>query len=104
MTGRPNAISDEAMAVLFDLDSPLDPHDRTEFIEAVAAELRRQGAELDGRAEIDVGLVHRLTASGGSPTNRQLCWGYWLNDNSEALERNYCLDQALGHLLVAMST
>jgi hypothetical protein len=53
VSGRPVSISDEAMAVLFDLARPLDPRDRTKFIEAVAA-------ELDGPAEIDVGLVHRV--------------------------------------------
>jgi hypothetical protein len=44
---RPVAISDEAMAVLFDLARPLDPRDRTRFVEAVVA-------ELNGHAEIDV--------------------------------------------------
>jgi hypothetical protein len=56
MTGRPVAISDEAMAALFDLARPLYPHDRTLFIEDVVA-------ELDGHAEIDIGLVHRVAAS-----------------------------------------
>jgi hypothetical protein len=50
---RPVAISDEAMAALFDLARPLYPHDRTLFIEDVVA-------ELDGHAEIDIGLVHRV--------------------------------------------
>jgi hypothetical protein len=34
------------MAELFRLATPLDPHDRTSFVEAVVA-------ELDGRTEID---------------------------------------------------
>jgi hypothetical protein len=53
---RPVAISDEAMAALFDLARPLDPYDRTKFVEAVVA-------ELDGHAEIDLGLIHRVGAS-----------------------------------------
>jgi hypothetical protein len=39
------------MAVLFSLAKPLYPGDRTQYVEDVAA-------ELDGRAEIDVGLIH----------------------------------------------
>jgi hypothetical protein len=55
VTGRPVAISDEALAVLFDLARPLDPRDRTFFVEAVAR-------ELNGHTEIDLGLVHRIGA------------------------------------------
>jgi hypothetical protein len=50
---RPIAISDEAKAVLFDLARPLDPRDRTRFVESVVT-------ELNGHAEIDLGLVHRV--------------------------------------------
>jgi hypothetical protein len=46
VTGQPIAISDDAMAELMD---------RTKFIEAVVA-------ELDGHAEVDSGLVHRVGA------------------------------------------
>jgi hypothetical protein len=53
VNGRPVAISDEAMAVLFDLARPLDSRDRTRFVEAVVA-------ELNGQIEIDLGLVHRV--------------------------------------------
>jgi hypothetical protein len=53
---RPVAISDEAIAVLFDLARPLDPRDRTFFVEDVVA-------ELGDHAEIDVGLVNRVAAS-----------------------------------------
>jgi hypothetical protein len=60
MTGRPVALTDEAMAVLFDLPRPLDPRDRTRFVEAVVA-------ELDGHAEIDIGVVHRVAG----PLQRQ---------------------------------
>jgi hypothetical protein len=52
---RPVAISDEAMAELFRLATPLDPRDRTRFVEAVVA-------ELNGHVEIDLGLVHRVGA------------------------------------------
>jgi hypothetical protein len=55
VSGHPVAISDEAMAVLFDLARPLDPRDRTRFVGAVVA-------ELNGHAEIDPGLVHRVGA------------------------------------------
>ena len=41
------------MAVLFRLATPLDPRDRTKFVEDVVG-------ELDGHAEIDVGLVRRV--------------------------------------------
>ena len=39
MTGHPIAISNEAMAILIDLARPLDPRDRTKFIESVVADL-----------------------------------------------------------------
>jgi hypothetical protein len=57
---RPVAISDEAMAVLFDLARPLDPRDRTRFVEDVVA-------ELGGHTEIDGGLVNRVAV----PLQRQ---------------------------------
>jgi hypothetical protein len=60
VTGRPIAISDEAMRELFRLAQPLDPRDRTRFVESVVA-------ELDGHAEIDIGLVHRIAV----PLQRQ---------------------------------
>jgi hypothetical protein len=44
------------MAVLFHLATPLDPRDRTLFVEDVVA-------EIDGHAEIDVGSVHRVAVS-----------------------------------------
>jgi hypothetical protein len=44
------------MAVLFDLARPLAPYDRRFFVDDVAA-------ELNGRAEIDVGLVHRVAVA-----------------------------------------
>jgi hypothetical protein len=47
------AISDEAMAELFHLARPLNPRDRTLFVEDVVA-------ELDGHTEIDAGLVSRV--------------------------------------------
>jgi hypothetical protein len=50
------AISDDAMAELFRLAAPLAPCDRTRFVEDVAK-------ELDGQAEIDLGLVHRVAAT-----------------------------------------
>jgi hypothetical protein len=53
VSDRPVAISDEAMAALFDLARPLDPRDRTRFVEAVVA-------ELGAHTEIDVGLVNRV--------------------------------------------
>jgi hypothetical protein len=43
------------MAALLELAAPLDPRDRTLFVEAVAK-------ELNGHAEIDLGLVHRVGA------------------------------------------
>jgi hypothetical protein len=55
VTGRPVPISDEAMTALFELARPLNPYDRIKFVESVVA-------ALDGRAEIDVGLVHRVGA------------------------------------------
>jgi hypothetical protein len=45
------------MAVLFDLARPLDPRDRIKFVEAVVA-------DLDGHAEIDLGLIHRVPPRG----------------------------------------
>jgi hypothetical protein len=56
VTGRPIAISDDAMAELFLFARPLDPRDRTLFVEDVVA-------ELDVHAEIDIGLVHRVAGS-----------------------------------------
>jgi hypothetical protein len=56
MTGRPVTISDDAMAELFRLARPLDPRDRTRFVEAVVT-------ELDGHDEIDVGAVHRVAVA-----------------------------------------
>jgi hypothetical protein len=56
VSDRPVAISDEAMAVLFDLARPLAPCDRMLFVEDVAK-------ELNGHTEIDVGLVNRVAAS-----------------------------------------
>jgi hypothetical protein len=56
VNGRPVAISDEAMAVLFDLARPLDPRDRTLFVEDVVK-------ELGDHAGIDVGLVNRAAAT-----------------------------------------
>jgi hypothetical protein len=53
---RPVAITDEALRELFYLATPLDPHDRTSFVEDVVS-------ELDGHAEIDMGLVHRVAAT-----------------------------------------
>jgi hypothetical protein len=50
---RPVAISDEALRELIHLARPLDPRDRTRFVEAVVA-------ELGGHSEIDVGLVNRV--------------------------------------------
>jgi hypothetical protein len=41
------------MAELFRLAAQLDPHGRTSFVEDVVS-------ELDGQAEIDLGLVHRV--------------------------------------------
>jgi hypothetical protein len=60
VNGRPVAISDEAMAALFDLARPLDPRDRTRFVESVVA-------DLNGHAEIDLGLIHRIAV----PLQRQ---------------------------------
>jgi hypothetical protein len=48
------------MAELFRLATPLDPRDRTRFVEAVVA-------ELGGHAEIDLGLIHRVAV----PLQRQ---------------------------------
>jgi hypothetical protein len=56
VNGRPVAISDDAMAELFRLATPLDPRDRIRFVESVVAEL----GEI---AEIDLGLIHRVAAS-----------------------------------------
>jgi hypothetical protein len=52
---RPVAITDEALRELFYLATPLAPHDRTSFVEDVVS-------ELDGQAEIDIGLVHRVAS------------------------------------------
>jgi hypothetical protein len=60
MTGRPVALTDEAMLALRELSAPLDPRDRTRFVEAVVA-------ELNGHAEIDLGLIHRVAV----PLQRQ---------------------------------
>ena len=53
MNGRPVAISDEAMAALFDLARP---RDRVLFVEDVVK-------ELGGHTEIGAGLVTRVGAS-----------------------------------------
>jgi hypothetical protein len=56
VNGRPVAISDEAMAALFDLARPLDPRDRVLFVEDVVK-------ELGGHTEIGAGLVTHVGAS-----------------------------------------
>jgi hypothetical protein len=43
------------MTVLFELATPLDHRDRAAFVADVVA-------ELDGQAEVDVGLVNRVAA------------------------------------------
>jgi hypothetical protein len=50
---QPLAITDEALSELFCLATPLDPLDRTAFVEDVVA-------QLSAHAEIDVGLVHQV--------------------------------------------
>jgi hypothetical protein len=49
----PIAINDEALSELFRLAAPLDPLDRTHFVEDVCS-------QLSAHAEIDVGLVHQV--------------------------------------------
>jgi hypothetical protein len=55
MTSHPIAFSDQALLELMRLAEPLDRRDRRLFIEAVAK-------ELNGHAEIDLGLAHRVGA------------------------------------------
>jgi hypothetical protein len=49
------ALSDDQLAAVMEAARPLQPHQRSEFLQAVAVELARY-------PEIGVGIIHRVTS------------------------------------------